>query len=93
MQIISISETPNHNTMKITLSESREGMTSDTYTKVDDAHPQFINDILKIDGVKSIFHVMDFISVDKENDANWETVLLKLRLYSNKIFINISSGN
>ncbi|HIA7072029.1 TPA: NifU N-terminal domain-containing protein, partial [Staphylococcus aureus] len=24
MQIISISETPNHNTMKITLSESRE---------------------------------------------------------------------
>ncbi|MGZ1678409.1 NifU N-terminal domain-containing protein, partial [Staphylococcus argenteus] len=60
MQIISISETPNHNTMKITLSESREGMTSDTYTKVDDAHPQFINDILKIDGVKSIFHVMDF---------------------------------
>ena len=28
MQIISISETPNHNTMKITLSESREGMTS-----------------------------------------------------------------
>lgn len=34
MKIISISETPNHNTMKITLSESREGMTSDTYTKV-----------------------------------------------------------
>lgn len=28
MKIISISETPNHNTMKITLSESREGMTS-----------------------------------------------------------------
>lgn len=47
MQIISISETPNHNTMKITLSESREGMTSDTYTKVDDSQPAFINDILK----------------------------------------------
>lgn len=45
MQIISISETPNHNTMKITLSESREGMTSDTYTKVDDSQPAFINDI------------------------------------------------
>lgn len=48
MQIISISETPNHNTMKITLSESREGMTSDTYTKVDDSQPAFINDILKV---------------------------------------------
>ena len=65
MKIISISETPNHNTMKITLSESREGMTSDTYTKVDDSQPAFINDILKVEGVKSIFHVMDFISVDK----------------------------
>ncbi len=51
MQIISISETPNHNTMKITLSESREGMTSDTYTKVDDSQPAFINDILKVEGV------------------------------------------
>ncbi|HGN0369237.1 TPA: NifU N-terminal domain-containing protein [Staphylococcus aureus] len=76
--LISISETPNHNTMKITLSESREGMTSDTYTKVDDSQPAFINDILKVEGVKSIFHVMDFISVDKENDANWETVLPKV---------------
>ena len=66
MQIISISETPNHNTMKI------------TYTKVDDSQPAFINDILKVEGVKSIFHVMDFISVDKENDANWETVLPKV---------------
>ncbi|HBI0847938.1 TPA: NifU N-terminal domain-containing protein [Staphylococcus aureus] len=78
MKIISISETPNHNTMKITLSESRESMTSDTYTKVDDLQPAFINDILKVEGVKSIFHVMDFISVDKENDANWETVLPKV---------------
>lgn len=47
MKIISISETPNHNTMKITLSESREGMTSDTYTKVDDSQPAFINGHLK----------------------------------------------
>ncbi len=46
MKIISISETPNHNTMKITLSESREGMTSDTYTKVDDSQPAFIAQFL-----------------------------------------------
>ena len=58
-------------------SESREGMTSDTYTKVDDSQPAFINDILKVEGVKINFHVMDFISVDK-NDANWETVLPKV---------------
>ncbi|MGU3127155.1 NifU N-terminal domain-containing protein [Staphylococcus aureus] len=79
MKIISISETPNHNTMKITLSESRERYyIRYVYVKVDDSQPAFINDILKVEGVKSIFHVMDFISVDKENDANWETVLPKV---------------
>ncbi|MBO1197842.1 NifU N-terminal domain-containing protein [Staphylococcus simiae] len=83
MQILSISETPNHNTMKITLNESREGMTSTTYTKVSDEQPQFINDILNIDGVKSIFHVMDFISVDKENDADWESLLPKIEAVFN----------
>ncbi len=46
--------------------KAEKGMTSDTYTKVDDSQPAFINDILKVEGVKSIFHVMDFISVDKE---------------------------
>ncbi|EHJ06763.1 NifU N-terminal domain-containing protein [Staphylococcus simiae] len=83
MQILSISETPNHNTMKITLNEAREGMTSDTYTKVSDEQPQFINDILNIDGVKSIFHVMDFISVDKDNDADWESLLPKIEAVFN----------
>lgn len=83
MQILSISETPNYNTMKITLNESREGMTSDTYTKVSDNQPQFINDILNIEGVKSIFHVMDFISVDKENDANWESLLPEIEAVFN----------
>lgn len=92
MKIISISETPNHNTMKITLSESREGMTSDTYTKVDDSQPAFINDILKVEGVKSIFHVMDFISVDKENDANWETVLPKVEAVFELIFHQLVFG-
>ena len=34
MEIVSISETPNHNTMKITLNESREDMKSNTYTEL-----------------------------------------------------------
>ncbi len=75
--------------MKITLSESKKVCrTSDTYTKVDDSQPAFINDILKVEGVKSIFHVMDFISVDKENDANWETVFPKVEAV---LGINFSS--
>ena len=48
MKIISISETPNHNTMKISRSESREGMTSDTDTEVDESEPAFSNDSVKV---------------------------------------------
>ena len=75
MEIFSISETPNHNTMKITLSESREDMKSNTYTSAEEGQPEFINALFDIEGVKSIFYVMDFISVDKEDQADWQTLI------------------
>ncbi|MCI2766990.1 NifU N-terminal domain-containing protein [Staphylococcus warneri] len=75
MEIVSISETPNHNTMKITLSESREDMKSNTYTSAEEGKPEFINALFDIEGVKSIFYVMDFISVDKEDQADWQTLI------------------
>ncbi|AGC90615.1 NifU N-terminal domain-containing protein [Staphylococcus warneri] len=75
MEIVSISETPNHNTMKITLSESREDMKSNTYTSAEEGQPEFINALFDIEGVKSIFYVMDFISVDKEDQADWQTLI------------------
>ncbi|MEJ7235620.1 NifU N-terminal domain-containing protein, partial [Staphylococcus epidermidis] len=37
--------------------------------------PQFINDLLKLEGVKSIFYVMDFLAIDKQPKANWDDVL------------------
>jgi len=75
MEIVSISETPNHNTMKITLSESREDMKSNTYSSAEEGQPEFINALFDIEGVKSIFYVMDFISVDKEDQADWQTLI------------------
>lgn len=80
MKIIFILEILNYNIMKIIFSESREGMILDMYIKVDDLQLVFINDILKVEGVKLIFYVMDFILVDKENDVNWEIVLLKVEV-------------
>ncbi|AXV42390.1 NifU N-terminal domain-containing protein [Staphylococcus warneri] len=75
MEIVSISETPNHNTMKITLNETREDMKSNTYTSAEEGQPEFINALFDIEGVKSIFYVMDFISVDKEDEADWQTLI------------------
>ena len=75
MEIVSISETPNHNTMKITLNETREDMKSNKYTSAEEGQPEFINALFDIEGVKSIFYVMDFISVDKEDEADWQTLI------------------
>ena len=79
MQIEAISETPNQNTIKITLSEKRSDNKSDTYTHAADAQPEFINRLFDIEGVTSIFYVMDFISVDKENDKDWDELIPKIQ--------------
>lgn len=75
MEIIKVEPTPSPNTMKIILSEKRQDNHSKTYTEVTDSQPHFINAILQVKGVKSVFHVLDFIAVDKATKADWETVL------------------
>lgn len=60
MEIVRVEPTPSPNTMKIVLSEKREDNKSNTYTTVKEEQPKFINDLLALEGVKSIFHVMDF---------------------------------
>ena len=51
---------------------------SNTYSSIAEGQPGFINDVLEIDGVKSIFHVMDFLAVDKKPKFDWEDVLPKV---------------
>lgn len=66
MEIVRVEPTPSPNTMKIVLNEKRQDNKSNTYTSIQDGQPHFINDILAIEGVKSIFHVMDFFSCRQE---------------------------
>lgn len=75
MQIVEVSQTPNPNTMKIVLQLSGEDYKPNTYTSVKDGQPDFINAILELEGIKSIFQAMNFISVDKNSDSNWDDLL------------------
>ncbi len=61
--------------MKITVSEEKAEMKSSTYREVSDDAPDFINRILELDDVKSVFHALDFISVDKSPKVDWETLI------------------
>ncbi|MCS4485430.1 conserved virulence factor C family protein [Staphylococcus americanisciuri] len=78
MEIIKIEPTPSPNTMKIVLSDKREDQQSNTYTEINEIQPAFINHLLAIEGVKSIFHVLDFLAIDKSPKADWEEVLPKI---------------
>ncbi|WP_323702360.1 conserved virulence factor C family protein [Mammaliicoccus sp. Dog046] len=75
MEIVRVEPTPSPNTMKIVLSFKKEDRSSKTYTETNDQNPEFINRILQLDGIKSVFHVMDFIAVDKNPKENWDTLL------------------
>lgn len=83
MEIVHVEPTPSPNTMKIVLSEKRKDNQSTTYTTVNDKQPEFINHLLKIDDVKSIFYVMDFLAIDKQPKADWENVLPLITLTLN----------
>ena len=50
----------------------------------------FINDLLQIKDVKSIFHVIDFLAIDKYPKANWEEVLPQITasLQKRKLLVN-----
>lgn len=80
MEILRIEPTPSPNTMKVVLSYTREDKLSNTYKKVEETQPRFINQLLSIDGITSIFHVMNFLAVDKAPKLIGKSYYLILKL-------------
>jgi len=80
MNVVSIEPTPNPNSMKINLDERLDPGQKYTITKKDkDRCPVELKDILDIDGVTSIFRVADFLSVQRNPNADWEEILMRVR--------------
>ncbi|WP_044640426.1 conserved virulence factor C family protein [Risungbinella massiliensis] len=76
MKIRSIEPTPSPNVMKLNLTESLPAGTSYNYTATQkDQAPPHLRDLLAIEGVKGIFQVMDFLSVERMANADWEKIL------------------
>ncbi|MCO4095439.1 virulence factor [Macrococcus canis] len=79
MEIKKIEPTPSPNTLKITLDFNKEDMKSTTYQNIEASNPAFINELLNIQNVKSVFHALDFISVDKNPGSDWDIVLPEIK--------------
>ncbi|MES1038635.1 conserved virulence factor C family protein [Peribacillus simplex] len=80
MKIKSIEPTPSPNTMKINLTEELLAGKSNNYKKDQaDQAPQLIKDLFTIEGVKGVYHVADFLAVERNAKYDWKDILVQIR--------------
>jgi len=80
VKIRSIEPTPSPNVMKLNMDESLpEGQNYEFTVKEKMQAPAYLQQLLSIDGVKGIFQVLDFISLERYPNAKWENILAEAR--------------
>ena len=80
MRIVSIEPTPSPNNMKLNMDEALPEGVRRTYTQDNkNSAPLYIRRLLDVDGIKSVFQVADFISVERYPKADWQVVLSDVR--------------
>lgn len=76
MKIMKIEPTPNPNSMRIVLSSELPTGESTNYSKKDaDKVEEPFASLLSIKGIKGIYHVMNFMAVEKDSDTEWTEIL------------------
>ncbi len=77
VKIVSIEPTPSPNSMKINLSEELPSGDTRQYkldTDLTNA-PVYIQKLMAVPGVKGLYHVMDFIALERNAKYAWEDIL------------------
>ncbi|MCG7345269.1 conserved virulence factor C family protein [Sporosarcina sp. ACRSL] len=76
MKIVTIEPTPSPNSMKIIVDEELPTGVSHNYRKEDaEKAPHPLSEMLAIKGVKGIYHVMNFMAVERVGNVPWEEIL------------------
>lgn len=81
MKIISMEPTPSPYSVKVNLSERLPDGEAFNYTEKDDVSdaPQYVQDLLHINGVKGLYRVIDFITVERNPRVTWEEIVPQVR--------------
>lgn len=80
MKIKSIEPTPSPNTMKVILDQELKSNERNNYTKKNQEEaPEIIQAILAIEGVKGVYHVADFLALERNSKFNWQDILAEVR--------------
>ncbi len=80
MKLLSIETTPNPNSVKLNLDERLAKGIAITYTNENRGDcPAYIEKILAIPGVSSVFRVEDWMAIQRKPTAGWEDILSQAR--------------
>jgi len=80
VKLVSIETTPNPNSMKLNLDERLAKGVAITYTQKNTGdYPTYIEKILAIPGVSSVFRVEDFMAIQRKPTVGWEDILSQAR--------------
>ncbi len=80
LNIKSIEPTPSPNTMKINLDEELPMGSSHNYKQnSSEGAPSVIQSILQIEGIKGVYHVADFLAIERNAKYDWKILLPKVR--------------
>lgn len=89
MKIKSIEPTPSPNTMKILLDQELPMGKSHNYKKnTSNQAPKIIQDILQIDGINGVYHVADFLAIERNAKYDWQKLLVQVRKAFGENIIN-----
>lgn len=76
MKLLSVEPTPSPNNMKFNLDETLAKGHERTYTPKDkEQAPSFIAHILRLDGIRNVYHAADFIAVERHPKKDWKALV------------------
>ncbi|WP_416151293.1 NifU N-terminal domain-containing protein [Salipaludibacillus sp. HK11] len=79
--------TPNPNAMKFTANQVLfEGSGSASFKQGDEVEHLLAKELLALDGVDNIFGYQDFVTVNKEMNADWDSLLPEIQAAFEKIY-------
>ena len=85
MKIVTIEPTPSSNSMKVVLNTELPAGTSFNYKKGDaETAPHPMSALLAINGIRGIYHVMNFMAVERVGNVAWETILADVQRVINE---------
>ena len=71
---VQIENTPNPNSLKFLPGKNVSNNGSFEVTKKEETDSELVRNILSVSGVKSVFLGLDFLSINKSEDTDWEEI-------------------